>query len=139
MFEDINMNLLKQEQIFFKNLSRIRKLVGLNQKEFGAKMNFSQGNYSEFESGATDPRLSSLIKASEAASTSLSELFRDSSLDSIRDQELLNRIHELEPKAKESLMTVIRSFLESQEEKKRQHPDFEKRMKELGNIRDSKK
>ena len=74
-------------------ISEYRKLKGLSQKEFAAKLGVSAGNLCEWEKGRIAPSISALIKMSELLEVSVDELIgKESETESNRQNEKLERL-----------------------------------------------
>lgn len=92
-------------------LKQLRSIKKLSQKQVAVELGIDQGQYSRMESGKVEPTLSSLQKIADVLDISLSELLKDNSdLSEDINLPLLEKvklIDQLDPKERDSLMTII--------------------------------
>lgn len=129
----------KYLRIFQENLARIRKQSGLSQEEVGLRIGMKQTQYSKLEVADLDPRLSTIDRASGALDIPLHELFREENPQNLSAENLLLRVLEIEPEAREPLLKVIEGYLRHYEANRGVHPHAAERRAELKAIRAEQK
>jgi len=96
-------------------------------------MGIKQAQYNRLESSDQEPNLNSLFRASQALEVPLIELFRDTNLANLPENQLLKRVLDLPESEREPLMKVIASYLKEYETKR-----TEERMQILAETRANK-
>ncbi len=124
-------------QIFQENVRRTRKYLGLTQSEAGERTGMQQNQYSRMEVADFDPRLSALLRVSEALQVPLADLFRDPLQTDSSLIRLAERINDLPAADQEPIIKVIEAYLERYETPTGAHPDYKERLKILESSRRS--
>ena len=94
-----------------RNITKYRKLAGLNQKEFAAKLGAAPSRVSSWETGANSTDIDTLFKICEILNVSINdmcEIYPDANIMlSYLEQELINKYRSLDPYGKETVSYIL--------------------------------
>lgn len=94
-----------------RNITKYRKLAGLNQKEFAAKLGAAPSRVSSWETGANSTDIDTLFKICEILNVSINdmcEIYPDANIMlSYLEQELINKYRSLDPYGKETASYIL--------------------------------
>ncbi len=89
-------NTISEEELFAKNLAKIRKLKGFTQQELADKIGTSQRIISHYESNVKSPSLKYIIRIADALQISIDTLLRSNSIKNEFDTRIAKRIKLIE-------------------------------------------
>lgn len=99
-----------------EKLFQIRKSYGLTQHEVAEAAGISDKTYARLERGTLNIRADTLIKLCEALHITPDEIMTDDSTHATaREAEILARLHESTPKARETALRLLETYLQSLE------------------------
>lgn len=99
-------------QVVAKNVYRLRKIAGINQKDVAEKAGISRPAYVAIEKGKSDPRSATLQKIADALNVSVREIFIDiPELKSVRFR--MSKVTEQKRKVREQEIIRIAQWLEN--------------------------
>jgi phage repressor protein C with HTH and peptisase S24 domain/DNA-binding XRE family transcriptional regulator len=108
------MNMINDDTIkktICRNITKYRKLAGLNQKEFAAKLGAAPSRVSSWETGANSTDIDTLFKICEILNVSINdmcEIYPDANIMlSYLEQELINKYRSLDPYGKETVSYIL--------------------------------
>ncbi len=94
-----------------RNITKYRKLAGLNQKEFAAKLCAAPSRVSSWETGANSTDIDTLFKICEILNVSINdmcEIYPDANIMlSYLEQEFINKYRSLDPYGKETVSYIL--------------------------------
>jgi len=100
------------KQVVAKNVYRLRKIAGMNQKEVAEKAGISRPAYVAIEKGQSDPRSETIQKIANALNVSVREIFTDiPKLESIRFR--MSKVTEQKRKVREQEIIRVAQWLEN--------------------------
>lgn len=97
-----------------EKLFQIRKSYGLTQHEVAEAAGISDKTYARLERGTLNIRADTLIKLCEALHITPDEILTDDSAHATaREDEILARLHGCTPKARETALRLLETYLQS--------------------------
>lgn len=108
--------ILNDPRTIGERLFQLRKHYGLTQLQAAVEAGVSEKTYAQFERGALNVRLDTILRICEAFHVTPDEIIAaDVPQASAREDELLARLHACNPKERETALRLLETYLKSLE------------------------
>ena len=114
-------------------LREYRKKNKLTQQEVAKRLNIEQKTYSNYENRITEPNFDTLVKLSKLFNTSIDNLIKDETIESINNYpsfvkhlEIMKDIEKLNEYYLTKVETYVQAQLEAQNENANNHSNFKR-------------